>query len=856
MGLLKLGSIYKKKNKKTSEVLAPPLPSKIEPISLELNLNLDQSSSINTNSISNPKLTQRSDNDNKNAAPAGSGSLFEDIFAELGSKTAVQTNESGKAGQPSVFDNDFSLALALSQQLDLEQDSTNPMTGTAQSGNNTFNNNNNKSSNQNNASSAPASNANANSNFLFGGDSIYSNYLKGLSALDNKDSSLSSSMFDSILNKNTTSTTTTSSPSSGEKAAVVTPTVASPSYITQVVLDSDISDSDEESKNSEDSDEEYDLSNIHGKTQRRTKGVKPIMERRTQDNRLLVQRKIDNWSNRVDPESNRVESNESMIERMKDRHRNQVKMAALRNQQQQLDDFNMMGYPQQQPQHMVPQPYGAPTMMPLHTANGAVLQHPGLLMDPVQMYYPNTQLQPAINDTPDVSMSPSNIPQPPPPIPAAFLPNPTHHTLAAPYPSKDEDEHLPEEQINTHQNYSSISPDSSIGNSNTVMMNHSNNNSRTNSSTVNYSKTKVSSTPSSASSTTSSKNPSSLAVNLEEDSVYNDNLEEESPETNPIVDSPPELQDIVEAAAEEADCEISGDEENDSGRTVTTPRRKKSVKKPRQQSKNDVPVTNESAVVPRAIDSGYTSSPQVVRSSRSTPNLKKGKKKSNPSSRSSSRRNSRDYTSSPPSESMVATPPPLPNSPYLHYNQNSDENLYRSHGHAAIPRSSSQHQLHYQQQQNYHNQENRHSLRHMKSEPELPRRSNSNHSTSNLAYQQQKFYQQQQQLNLEWERMQNFQREQLLKQNVQSLSQQQVPFMPMYTPMYYPSATSTPPVMVGGMMMDPAQMSLQHQHQHQKYETYQNHVHPINASTSYNNNYQHQLQHKSSYHNNYNSPTR
>lgn len=779
------------------------------------------------------------------------------FIAEEKKKIIVQTTfidlHCVTAGQPSVFDNDFSLALALSHQLDLEQDSTNPMTGTTQSGNNTFNNNNNKSSNQNNASSAPASNANATSNFFFGGDSIYSNYLKGLSALDNNDSSLSSSMFDSILNKNTTSTTTTSTPSSGEKAAAVTPTVASPSYITQVVLDSDISDSDEESKNSEDS-EEYDLSNIHGKTQRRTKGVRPIMERRTQDNRLLVQRKIDNWSNRVDPESNRVESNESMIERMKDRHRNQVKMAALRNQQQQLDDFNMMGYPQQQLQHMVPQPYGAPTMMPLHTANGAVLQHPGLLMDPVQMYYPNTQLQPAINDAPDMSMSPSNVPQPPPPIPAAFLPNPTHHTLAAPHPSKDEDEDLSEEQINPH--YVSATPDSSMSNNNTVMINHSNNNSRTNSSTVNYSKTKTSSTSSSASSTTSSKNPSSLAVNLEEDSVYNNNFEEESPETDPVVDSPPELQDIVEAAAEEADCEISGDEENDAGRSVTSSRRKKSVKKPRQQSKNDVPVTNESAVVPRAIDSGYTSSPQVVRPSRSTPNLKKGKKKSNPSSRSSSRRNSRDYTSSPPSELTVATPPPLPNSPYLHYNQNSDENLYRSHGHAAIPRSSSQHQLHYQPQQHYHNQENRKSLRHMKSEPELPRRSNSNHSTSNLAYQQQKFYQQQQQLNLEWERMQNFQREQILKQNVQSLSQQQVPFMPTYTPMYYPTATSTPTAMVGGMMMDPAQISLQQQHQHQKYSTYQSHAYPINASTSYNNSYQHQLQHKSSYHNNYNSPTR
>lgn len=74
MGLLKLGSIYKKKNKKES--FAPPLPTKQEPVALSLNLKLDNSSSIGKHN-NNPTM------------PAGSGSLFDDIFAELGTKPAA-----------------------------------------------------------------------------------------------------------------------------------------------------------------------------------------------------------------------------------------------------------------------------------------------------------------------------------------------------------------------------------------------------------------------------------------------------------------------------------------------------------------------------------------------------------------------------------------------------------------------------------------------------------------------------------------------------------------------------------------------------------------------------------------------
>lgn len=95
MGLLKLGSIYKKKSKKTSTpdvVSAPPLPSKIEPISLDLNLNLNEfvtsPSSIETNKFSsNIQNTMEKNNNTTTTATAASGSLFEDIFAELGTKS-------------------------------------------------------------------------------------------------------------------------------------------------------------------------------------------------------------------------------------------------------------------------------------------------------------------------------------------------------------------------------------------------------------------------------------------------------------------------------------------------------------------------------------------------------------------------------------------------------------------------------------------------------------------------------------------------------------------------------------------------------------------------------------------------
>ncbi|KAG2210857.1 hypothetical protein INT47_000011 [Mucor saturninus] len=761
MGLLKLGSIYKKKNKKESSV--PPVPTKqAPPAALDLNLNLNSSSSVGTSNFNNPTTT-----------PAGSGSLFDDIFAELGTKPAAATSAASPvelttgpkpaakvAKEYSVLDNDFSLALALSQQLEIEQDNTKGTTGPTKQGNN---------------NGQKKINSNVTPSYLLGGDSIYSNYLKGLSALDdnhnNNSSSLSSSMFDSILGKPTSTSTITTNTA----PVAPTSTFASSNHVSQVVLDSDISDSDEDSKVSDDSEDE----NHKGRRHRMTKGARPIMERRTPDNPVLVQRKIDNWSNRVDSEANTVESNESMISRMKDRHRNQVKLAALRNQQQQQEEYNMMGYPQ----HMVPQAYGPPSMMPISPISptgGPVLPHPGLMMDPAQMYYANPQLIPVNNN----EYMETTVKTQPRSVPSAFLPNPTHVTLAIPHPPKEETETpkvvsrppLPSPPVMTQSN-----------------------NSRPNSSHARQSTAPPSSYASSK--------PNSSTSTLEQ-------IEEQqsrSSESPLPMDTPsPVLVEMNAIAADEADCEISADDE--ATPHVALPRKKKSTKKLRQNYE-------ESAT--RVIDSGYTG--PTVRSSRSTPNLKKKK-----SSRNSSRRNSQDLTSSPPSEMTVPTPPPVPNSPYLPYHQNnSEENLYNN----GVPRSSSQHQLHYQQQQQFNNQQHRQSLRHMKSEPELPRRSNSHTTQQQQQQQQQKYYHQQQQLNAEWERMQNYhQRNSVMKHPPPppQQQQQQMPFMPMY-PMYYPNNSQQM------MMVDP------NYQQPQQYDPYQGPAYNHNSQVTYQQQHQHKM---------------
>ncbi|ORE02926.1 hypothetical protein BCV72DRAFT_233830 [Rhizopus microsporus var. microsporus] len=582
MGLLKIGSLYKKNKKKSIIEQSPPVaPPSLPTLSLDEPLK--------------PRQEQE-----QQTVTAGSGSLFDDILAELNSPTAKK--------EESLLD-DFSLALALSQKLDLNHDEPLKKKETPKTTNQTVEK---KQSN------------------LLTGDSIYSNYLKNLSALDDT-SSPDTSMFSSLLNashisNNNKSTTPIASSS--------TPTLRPP-VTTMKVLDSDISDS-EESKKDDDEDEDG----------RVTRGIRPIMERRTQDHRL--KRKIDSWTNRVDPNANRVESNEAMIERMKDRHRNQVKLAALQRQQE-MQNMMMM--------NMVPQPY--------------VLQHPGNLMMDTNN---NSGIFPSF---------PATVSSPPPlqqqqqqlPLPQQqqLLPTEVH-----PQPAVSE---YPQTKV-YQQAPHVFNNGSNITNSNTSLY-----------------ATQATSTQSSLSSAAKEEEPKQQ----EDDDTHD------------------------EGDGAEADGEISEDDES-----YSVIQRKKSF----TSVKGTTPSTEHR---------------RTMRSSRSTPNLKKSKKKS-----SHSRRNSQDHSASTPSSSSdYPLTPPLP-----HHQQ---QQLLQHQQQLQLQMQHHPQQL-YQQQGHLPQQP----IRHMKSEPELIHRRKT-----------QQMMQHQQQLQHEWDRMQAYQREQQLK-----LMQQQQ-YMSMYPVMYY-----------------------------------------------------------------------
>ncbi|KAI8640692.1 hypothetical protein BD408DRAFT_483927 [Parasitella parasitica] len=370
MGLLNLGGLYKKKSKKTETVPTPV--TQVEPIVLKLDLDLNSSPSIpDINTIATTTLPQQQRNVSNSNAPAGSGSLFDDIFAELTTTSIAQVD------QQDSMQNDISLAIALSQQLQLEEDnSTTVVTNTPKKK---------------------------------GGDSIYSNYSKKSSALDGNNgqpnSAFSTSMFDNLLGSSSRDISTSSisaANTNNTKFRSTTLTVT-----TNVVLDSDISDPDEDDSQNESQDGDRHLQNAD-RNQRVTKAVRPIMERKSQHDRLLVQHKADNWAIRVDPEANRVESNESVIHRMKDRHRNQVRLAALRQQQQDQQQYDMM------PRHMVTQPYG-----PLPP--NVVLPHPGIEKTDKHTTPPQRQLSarpfptqscstPATSGRPRLNLSPPAMP--------------------------------------------------------------------------------------------------------------------------------------------------------------------------------------------------------------------------------------------------------------------------------------------------------------------------------------------------------------------------------------------------------------------------------------------------------------
>ncbi|KAI8977626.1 hypothetical protein BDF20DRAFT_875912 [Mycotypha africana] len=260
-------------------------------------------------------------------------------------------------------------------------------------------------------------------------ESMDSSYPRSLAALDNKRDSFSTSMFDHWLQPSTA--TAASQRASGEQDVTK---VKRMMRTTTTVLDSDISSS---SSSSDEDDEDDEKEDKVGKIQQPTlsdetfsqisherhgqaslsqipKGVRPIMERRdaTKHHRLFIQRKVDSWANKIDAESQRIEANEAVIQRMRDRHRFQVKMAALRQQQQQQQ--------QQRMSHQGGEGYNRMSSFPSMVPQ----QHQG--------YYGSASPTSATS-SPVVTMAPTPLMWPTP-LPSSSLPAPANTLAQSIYP--------------------------------------------------------------------------------------------------------------------------------------------------------------------------------------------------------------------------------------------------------------------------------------------------------------------------------------------------------------------------------------------------------------------------------------
>lgn len=300
---------------------------------------------------------------------------------------------------------DLSLTLALSQHLDNHGSmATTSMTKTSNMPATTV------------AAAKPASD-----DPLFGPDSIYSSYLASLKVSTHDKQELqeqpayeSRSMFASLLQPLNSSTAPSSATTNaiGSSLLQSNTSTKSPSaepVTTQKVLDSDVSDS-EEDKSQESSDDEPDIPAIG-------KGMAPIMERRGPDHKLMVKRKVDSWRVNSNPEAELAELNQNMIERMKDRHRQQYKIAAIRQQQQ---------------QQMVPG-YGAVAMPPL-SADGTPYMMP--VTHPPAPPHDMMMMQAAFATAPTVPPVPPHMPmqptQPPMPIPTVSAETKTRSKQSVP----------------------------------------------------------------------------------------------------------------------------------------------------------------------------------------------------------------------------------------------------------------------------------------------------------------------------------------------------------------------------------------------------------------------------------------
>ncbi|CAO3595613.1 unnamed protein product [Absidia cylindrospora] len=291
MGFLQRLPSFSKRNRNKIAGSSPvtlsldPLKENVKPNLHQQPLNvtpLDATANIKTNPIDSKTTPSTNPIDSKTTPSAKTYGLLDDIFTELN-----QTPPSRDSLQANI-----SLSFALSQHL---QPSSTP------------------NQQQHQAKEVSASSTNPLiSSTLFGQDSIYSRY----TSKPEQDIKSQPSPLPSNAGVALPSYTNTLSHGDDEKTNEQGTT-------TQMVLDSDISGSDE------DDDEDGDSESEAWGTQQQglVLGACPIMERRPNDHRWNVTQHVDRHGKRM------VESNQTMLNRMKDRHRQQVKLQNIRQQQ-------------------------------------------------------------------------------------------------------------------------------------------------------------------------------------------------------------------------------------------------------------------------------------------------------------------------------------------------------------------------------------------------------------------------------------------------------------------------------------------------------------------------------------------
>ncbi|KAI8068266.1 hypothetical protein BC940DRAFT_333022 [Gongronella butleri] len=319
MGLLrKLPSFSRPKTRPKEPEDRPPMPMPASSASpaLQIDLGFDKVETTTTHTAVAGTHAAVEPPKPASSASGPSTSLFDDIFSEL--KQQEHHDDSLLA--------DYSLALAYTDQLQVSGTTASVSNGTSVA---------NGSSMASQGVAAPTRTLTT-STSLFGPDSIYSNYAS-------TGAQQGESMFASLLKplpgggggslSVSTGMTTQSMPKSMSSPSMTTAaTAAGPTrdIRTQLVLDSDVSDENDDEDDDDDDDDDATAGALIDARGSASLGPCPIMARRPHDHRLNVSRKVDNWAKQI--ETDPAAANQMMFNRMKDRHRQQYKLAAMRQQ--------------------------------------------------------------------------------------------------------------------------------------------------------------------------------------------------------------------------------------------------------------------------------------------------------------------------------------------------------------------------------------------------------------------------------------------------------------------------------------------------------------------------------------------